>query len=452
MSLQLRYYWTHMGNIKSRLVGILRWSERFTKTDMVYLAKGGSWLGLGQAVTSFAAFLLSIAFANLFPREAYGEYRYIFSIVGVVSAFSLTGMDMALSQSIARGFDGTLSRSVRMAFLWSLIASAGLCIVSAYYFSNHNSTLGWALIIAAIATPLLKSFNLYSAFLLGKKDFGRRTRYGMFYDILPAATIALALTYTDNAIVIVATYFISYTLVTSVLYILTKRVYRPEGPIDENVGTYSKHLSVMNIVGTASFQLDKILTFHYLGSVQLALYSFAIGIPQQLRQTQKIIGSLAFPRFATRNHDDLRTALPRKSLILFLGMLAIVVVYIPLAPTIFTLLFPNYLEAVPYSQVFSLVLLFAPGALYQQVLTAQQNKKALYVIQTVGAPIRIGSLFLFIPLFGIWGILLSTFINEIVRMIFVVYFIHSKKAWVEEQDDFLTDGDGTVSIDEKPLL
>ena len=43
-------------SLKKRLVHILRWSERYTKTDMVYFASGNFWLitsrviGVGSGV------------------------------------------------------------------------------------------------------------------------------------------------------------------------------------------------------------------------------------------------------------------------------------------------------------------------------------------------------------------------------------------------------------------
>ena len=37
-----------INKIKNRIYNILRQSEKYTQTDMVYLAKGGFWLTLGM--------------------------------------------------------------------------------------------------------------------------------------------------------------------------------------------------------------------------------------------------------------------------------------------------------------------------------------------------------------------------------------------------------------------
>ena len=70
--------------IKEKIYNLLRWSEKYTKTDMVYLAHGGFWLSFGQIISSLSSFLLAIAFANLLPKETYGNYKYILSIASIL--------------------------------------------------------------------------------------------------------------------------------------------------------------------------------------------------------------------------------------------------------------------------------------------------------------------------------------------------------------------------------
>ena len=62
--------------LKQRIYKGLKWSQKYTQTDMVYLAKGGFWLGMGQIITGLASFLLTLAFANLVPKETFGTYKH----------------------------------------------------------------------------------------------------------------------------------------------------------------------------------------------------------------------------------------------------------------------------------------------------------------------------------------------------------------------------------------
>lgn len=399
--------------LREKAYTLLRHTERYTKTDMVYLAKGGSALGIGQAVSSLAAFLLSIAFANLFPKEAYGTYRYVLSVIGVIGAFSLTGMDAAIAQAVARGLDGTLRKGFREMFLWTLGTAALALAVGVYYFLNDNATLGWSLLIAALAMPLLKSARLYNGFLIGKREFARKALYDALYDVIPAAAIAGALALSHSPVVVLGTYFISYAVVASALYRRTASTHDALGPADENVTRFSFHLSAMNVVGTISSQIDKVLTFHYLGAIQLAIYAFALALPQQLRQIQKHIATLILPKFSASSFEAIRASVGRKALLLFLAMTVIALAYIASAPFIFDTFFPRYAESVRYSQLFSLVLLTAPSMLFKQALIAHKRTRELYAINTTLPIIKIAALLIFVPRFGIIGAILTLIVTEV---------------------------------------
>src|SRR5688572_902048 len=125
----------------ARAERVLRWSEKYLKTDMVYLAKGGFWLTLGQAVSSAAGVLLIIGFANLLPKEAYGTYKYVLSIAGVLAAFSLTGMSVAVTQAVARGMDGMLRVAAKIQLRWGLLVTLAASAFGIYYLANGNREL-----------------------------------------------------------------------------------------------------------------------------------------------------------------------------------------------------------------------------------------------------------------------------------------------------------------------
>lgn len=401
-----------MQHLRSQLHRLLTWSERYTKTDMVYLTKGGSSLVMGQIVSSLTSFLLAVAFANLFPKEAYGIYRYILSVVGIAGAFSLTGMDTAVSQAVARGLDGTLHTSYTTMFRWTMGTALLTVLAAGYYFAQGNSTLGWGLVIAAITMPLLKSALLFNGFLVGKKDFGRKVRYGFVYDLLPGAVIVFSLLYTNNPLVVLGMYFGAHTLTAYALYRRTRAVYPPTAASEESTTTFSLHLSAMNILGAISFQIDKVLMFHYLGAVPLAAYSFALAIPQQIRQLQKHIAALVLPKFSSQPFESIRRAIGRKTFLLFAVMAGITALYILAAPAVFRLFFPQYIESVFYSQLFSLVLLASPSVFYKQALTAHRKTKALYIVNMCIPFIKILLLFSFIPKFGIVGGVLAFLVTE----------------------------------------
>jgi O-antigen/teichoic acid export membrane protein len=158
----------------------LRWTERFLKTDMVYVAKNGFWLTIGQGSSSLVSLLLAIAFAHFISKEAYGNYKYILSLGSMFGMFSLTGIGTSLVRSVAKGYDGTLRFDFWLNIRWSVLVFLGSLLSSIYYFSNDNYTLGASFLIIGSLSPFMTSASLHGAFLSGKKDFKRSSLYNIF--------------------------------------------------------------------------------------------------------------------------------------------------------------------------------------------------------------------------------------------------------------------------------
>jgi O-antigen/teichoic acid export membrane protein len=99
--------------LHSGAIRILRWSEKYTGTDMVYLAHGSYCLSGTSVIIGGISFLLALALANLFTKDAYGTYRYALTLFGMLSVASLRAMDTAVTQGAARGNDGTVTKGLR---------------------------------------------------------------------------------------------------------------------------------------------------------------------------------------------------------------------------------------------------------------------------------------------------------------------------------------------------
>jgi O-antigen/teichoic acid export membrane protein len=157
--------------LRNRIYSLLRTSEKYTKTDMVYLAKGGFWLGFGQVGISFIAFILSITFARYVSKEVYGTYRFLLSLFWTLTAFSFTGLSAAVVRAIAQGKEGAYRQSFKYSIIGSAPMSAIAFGIAYYHFYHTNSTLGLGALAIAILGPLFQLAYLYGSFLEGKKDF-----------------------------------------------------------------------------------------------------------------------------------------------------------------------------------------------------------------------------------------------------------------------------------------
>lgn len=384
-------------------ITLLERSGRFLRTDIRYLLKGGAWLGVGQGVAMAAGFLLSVAFANLVPKEVFGTYKFVFSLAGLFGTFSLTAMGTAVTQAVARGFDGALAQGMRASLRWSLISVTITLGAALYYYINGNNVLAFSLVIVAFSAPLIAAWNLSFSFLKGKKDFRRDTLYGILLSVVPPVFIVGVLLFSENVPLIIAAYFIPVALLSYSAYRRTTNLYPLSGKTDLDTPRYGFNLSAMSILGRVASYIDKILLFHFLGAAPLAVYSFAIAPVQYALRANGIFRTLALPKLAERDIPALKRTLPRKILIHFTLSALVTAAYVLLAPFFFDIFFPAYRDAVIYSQALALLILTAPGVWLGQTLTAHAKTRQLYIINTVSPIMKIGLLLILTPLYGLWG-------------------------------------------------
>src|SRR3989344_667861 len=148
--------------LKNEAYRLLRRSERHTKTDMVYLASGGFWLTLKMVIVGMLALALSVAFANLLPPQVFGEYKYFFSIFGLLAVTALPGLASSVMRSVARGFEGTTTIAVKTRMRWATIGSILAAGIAFYYYTQGNSTLAGAFLLGAVFLPFTDTFSMFN--------------------------------------------------------------------------------------------------------------------------------------------------------------------------------------------------------------------------------------------------------------------------------------------------
>ena len=398
-----------MYRLKSHLHRLLRWSERYTKTDMVYLARGGFWSAVGQTSAILTTLALALVVGRFLPKEIYGEYKYIVSIVALLSTFSLTGLGQAVFQSVTRGFDGALEEGFWVNLRWSIGIFLGALALALYYFAVHNTTLALGILIGGSLSPLLTSANLSSAFLGAKKDFARQAIYfDIIENLIPVTALIATIFILPNTLTIVAVYFISNTLVTLWLYRRTIRVYKPDTrQADSGTLTYAKHLSLMGIFSGIASNIDQILLFHFTGAAPVGVYNFATAVPDQAKGPLKTLDTMTQARFAAREATDIHASIHNKMFWIFVSTALGVIIYLAAAPYLFALLFPRYVEAVSYSQIYALSLFAATVSPAASYLSVKKKVKHLYVNTIVSALLQIVLLTLGVIVSGLLGLIIA---------------------------------------------
>lgn len=406
--------------MKNWFYQILRRSQKYTGTDNVYLIGGGFWLILGQFAALLAGFLLTIVFANLLSPTTYGNYKYVISLFGMLEIFSLAGMGTAMEQAVARNLEGSFYTLFKTKLKWASLGSVAALGGAVYYWLQGNAIFSAPLLISAVFLPLMNASGIYINFLTGKKLFNIQTRYRIITQIIFAAVIITALFLTQNIFWLVAAYLMAHTFSNYFFYLLTKHKFQPNKQEDGQTLNYGKHLSVMGIISQAAMYLDKILLFNFLGPAQLAIYSFATLLPEQIQNILGNITTLAMPKLAPKPPEEIRIGMMKKFWKLFLFTGVIIILYIIIAPYFYKIFFPQYLGSIFYSQIFMISSISIPAGFLGIVFQAKMMKKELYLIK-IAPFINIILLPILIPFYGVFGAIMALLGAQIFKVGLILF-------------------------------
>jgi O-antigen/teichoic acid export membrane protein len=383
----------------------IRFLERYTKTDMAYLARSGVWGNLSTMSVTVFSLVLYYVFARYVSREAFGVYQYLLSLGALLGVLTFTGINTAVTSAVARGHEGALRQAVRLQWKYAFVPIVAALAVSAYYALNSNAVLAIGVIVVGVLTPLLNGANTYSAFLVGKQDFKRVFLYNFWINVPFYALLICAALIVPNPLLLVGIALGAQALGCIVALRKTYAVYRPQALEDAGLPRYGLHLSAMGALGVLALQADTILAFHFVGAAGLAVYTFAVAIPERLGGLVKFIPMAALPRFSTRGFADARRGLLMRLPLAALLLALIAGAYALAAPYVFALLFPTYGDSVAYSQWYAL----AVGAVLTQLLVTLLSSHAfvrrLYAYHVTAPVLQLLLQFLGVAFYGLPGLI-----------------------------------------------
>jgi len=406
--------------LNERIIKILTFLEKYTKTDMVYFAKGSFWWILGKGLYFLITLGVLAVFARFLPKEIYGAYRYLLSMTAILSIFALPGMDTALIRAVAKGYEKTILLTAKTKFKWALIGSSISFAIALWYFFHQNLGLALSLFIVGLFLPLINTFQSFVSFWHGKKRFDIQSKYLIFSTLLASIFLVSAVLLTNNLVLIVLSYFLSFAFFRGLFFFLTlKKIKNQEK--DEEIISFGKHLTLIQSATLFSNQIDKIIVWQILGPVAVAIYSFA-QLPILRIKELVPIAPLALPKLSQRNIEEIKKSLFEKFLRLFLVAIPATFLFILLIPYLYRFFFPNYLESIIYAQILAIGLITTPFTLISALFVAHKKTKELYLIHFLPPFLKILLFGILIPFFGIWGIVFAVLIAQFFNSSLLFYF------------------------------
>lgn len=421
-----------MGNVslKKRLVRILRWSERYTKTDMVYFASGNFWLITSRVIGVGSGIVLTLAFANLIDPVIFGTYKYVLAFAGIIGAFSLNGMGGSIIRTVAQGNQDVVRPVFWISIKWSLPGSIISIIGASYYFIQGNEILGVGLLLIAIFNPFFNGFVISKALLQGKKDFKTNAIFSIPRSLIPVISILVVLLTTKNLFFILIAYFLSNFIAGWLTYALTLRKYsiKKSAELDQetinkvkDTVIFGKHLSVIGVFMQIVGYIDQFLLWHFVGPVQLAVYALAQAPAKEIRNFTENFFPLIFPKLVTKSIVDIKKTMPLRLLQMFSASVMIAGIYILIAPFLFKILFPQYMESIFASQLLAIAIIFQPKGLIEATIDAHAAVKKKYISVFSTSTVKLILMLILIPLYGFIGAISAIIISELVSAIILLF-------------------------------
>jgi O-antigen/teichoic acid export membrane protein len=408
---------------------------------MVYLAQAGLWSNLNFVTISLLGLLLSIAFANFVPKETFGTYQYLLTLSALISAITLAGMNTAVAQSVSRGFEGDLRASVRIQLLWSSVPTMLGLVGGLYYYIQGNSALALGLSVVSLLSPLVSVFNTYTAYLNGKQDFRRVSLYATSISLVYYVAIFLCVLWWKDAIALIFVNLLTNALATTFFYFRTLKIYKPSKETDPHTIPYGIDLSFMNTIGTIALQLDSMLVFHFFGPIELAIYSFASAFPERVGGMFKFVGTAALPKFAVKTPREVRKTILIKTIRAAVAGSIVAALYILFSPTLFHFIFPEYLEAIPYTQLYAGIIITTAASIPITALYALRLRKKLYILNVVNLGTLIGLQISLLFVYGIAGVLLARIISSTIGILLALLLLIK---WKDPLEDIASNEAGLI--------
>jgi len=368
--------------------------------DLPYFVKNGFWMFLRQIVTGFASLGVIIIFSRFTTQEFYGKYQFLFSVLMVVSVFSLPWFATSLIKSVVSWYDGNLRISLNYRLKYSLIWSVILLIIWLYAHFFQLSELGIPLVILSLVFPIFFSYNIWWNFLVAKERFDLFSKYSSIASLIINALLVLSILIFPRNLLIVSLSYFGISSIIQYIYYHKARALSKSKKIDKNGINYWFFLSKLQILRTIAWYLDKFIVGIFVWPASLAIYAVWSELGKKLFEVIKNYLWIASPKIAQSN--TLNKRLYIKIFVIFVFFAVILVL---LMPIVVALLFGDkYSWSILISQIIIWFLpFFVISVFYQNHYTFYlQNKKILLRTSVLNPLVKI---FLLVIFFRLWWVI-----------------------------------------------
>jgi O-antigen/teichoic acid export membrane protein len=399
----------------------ISWVGRKTDTNVLSLVRGSFWWITGKVGVGLLAFLSLMAFAHWLPKEEFGTYQYVLSWLALPAMFTLPGIDTSIVRSIARGADGTFASALRAKITWGFLATLIIAVFGAWQIHTGHMVLGIAFLIGAIFAPLREAFALYAGYWNGRDRFDIQAKYLIISAAVNTIAVVVAIYVSRNMIIILVAFLASKTLIDAILYRRTV-MERRNDDVDPSAVSFGKHLTAMDAFETIAAYVDKIILWYSSGAVAVAVWSFAQTPIKKALDLLPVV-PLALSRMGGMDVRAMKGTIMKKFYLLFVFTIPAAGAVALMAPILYRIFFPQYLDSVGYFQASALLIAFVPFSFLATALVVELRQRQLYILRISSSLLKIILFVALVPIMGIWGLVLGVLAGELCRGLLTMYYV-----------------------------
>lgn len=380
-----------------------------------------------QLINVVLAITLSSILAKVLDNELFGEFQTILSIVALSNIFSI-GFNKSSSVGASKGYDRILNLNITKGLKLNLFILL-FCLVLASYFYYLDDLYWMKLLFIFPIFSLSFLFNNFSHYLNGKQKFNQFRLFSLGIGILRLITLGLMAYFYKNVIFLILTDLCVNIIVNIFgLYYSNKnfvdKKIRKDKILEKQLQTLSNRFSLLAIFNFLATKIEKII-LGLIDPVSLSIYYVGMIIPSTIKNNIKSV--LVIPILKKVNNGNREVINKKIFYYLFLLGIACTICIIVLSKQIILLLFGiNYLESYRVTLILSSTL----GVLFVQYYIHYFGvyngfDKQIVNIQFSGSVLKILGFIILIPMFKLYGAVITIISVEII--VFLITIIRYKQ-------------------------
>lgn len=398
--------------------------SRYLPTDLRYYIKGSGYLLTNQVLVVGLGVISTYVFGNWVSPETYGAYGYIRSILGIMTLFTLPGINNAIVRSVARGYEGSLVSGTKSRVTFSLVGVIVLFGITSIFFMQGKPELGYGLAVSAVLFPFAYATNGYLAYLQGKKRFGQYTIYNIaITSVTTLATIG-AILYSKQFIYILLTNLAVTAIANSFCLVLVLRQIQ-NSDVDKDFVSFGRNLSLLSVFGSVSSYADRVIVGTVTDMQSMAYYNLSRVITDLIRSLGVVLNSLTFPKMVTIEQKRLAIKLEQRLILLVGGLVGMGIVLIGLFPPAISFLFPQYIQAIPFMQLMTIsASLTVLNIVLAMFFLSQEKLHKIFYTQRILFPLA--ELLLMLVLvrnFQVYGVIFSRMTTRFISVVILTFLL-----------------------------